>query len=240
MVHIDPAQLARSLHRLEPVSDGDITAALQQAIAACVELFRVTGSGLMIADEDNALRAAVASDGPGRALEDVQAQTGQGPCVDTFVNRRIVTTDDLDTESRWPASRGALTRHGVRAVLGVPVVLGGITVGSLDVYMNQPHQWDDSECNALLRYSHVLETTLEAALKARHSGELADQLQYALDNRVVIERGVGFVMCSYGVDAVAAFNVLRRIARNQRRKVVEVVRQLLDTGVLPDRPEARR
>jgi hypothetical protein len=34
MVQIDAAQLARSLHRLEPVSAGDITAALQQVITA--------------------------------------------------------------------------------------------------------------------------------------------------------------------------------------------------------------
>jgi len=40
------------------VSSGDITAALQQVITACVELFRVTGSGLMIADEDNILPAS--------------------------------------------------------------------------------------------------------------------------------------------------------------------------------------
>jgi GAF domain-containing protein len=240
MVHIDPAQLTRSLHRLEPVRDGDFSAALEQAIAACVELFRVTGSGLMIADEDNTLRAAVASDGPGRALEEVQAQTGQGPCVDTFVNRRIVTTDDLAQESRWPACREALIRHGVRAVLGVPVVLGGVTVGSLDLYMDRPRRWDGSECSALSRYSQVLETTLDAALRARHSSELADQLQYALDNRVVIERAVGFLMARFGVDAVAAFNILRRTARNQRRKVVEIARQLLDTGALPDPPEARR
>jgi GAF domain-containing protein len=171
-------------------------------------------------------------------LEEVQARTGQGPCVETFVNGHLVSTDDLETELRWPASRGALVRHGVGAVLGVPVVLGGVTVGSLDVYTDRPHQWDDSECSALLRYSRVLETTLDAALRARHSGELAGQLQYALDHRVAIERGVGFLMGRDGIDAVAAFNLLRATARNQRRKVADVARQLLETGALPDLPVA--
>jgi GAF domain-containing protein len=240
MVQIDAAQLARSLHRLEPVGDGDITAALHQVITACVELFRVTGSGLMIADEDNILRAAVASDGPGRALEEVQARTGQGPCVDTFVNRHVVITDDLGTESRWPASRDALISSGVRAVLGVPVVLGGVTIGSLVLYMDRPHRWDDSERDALVRYSRLLEATLDAALKARHNGEIVDQLQFALDNRAVIDRGVGFLMATHRVDAVTAFNILRRTARNQRRKAIDVARHLLDTGALPDLPDPRR
>jgi len=238
MVRIDPAQLSRSLHRLEPVRNGDVSAALQQAITACVELFGVTGSGLMIADEDNTLRAAVASDGPGRILENVQAETGQGPCVDTFVNGRNVSTEDLTTESRWPASRDALVRQGVRAVLGAPVVLGGVTVGSLDVYRDQPHRWDDTESGALSRYSRVLETILEAALRARQNKELADQLQYALDNRVVVERAVGYLMAAHGVDAVTAFNLLRRTARDRRRKAVDVARHLLDTGALPEGPDA--
>ena len=170
------------------------------------------------ADEDNILRAAVASDGPSRALEEVQARTGQGPCVDSFVNRQVVTADDLGADNRWPESREALIRNGVRAVLGVPVVLGGVTIGSLDLYMDRPHRWDDSECDALVRYSRILEATLDAALRARHSGEIADQLQFALDNRVVIDRAVGFLMAAYRVDAVTAFDILRRTARNRAAK----------------------
>ncbi|GAA5130136.1 GAF and ANTAR domain-containing protein [Pseudonocardia adelaidensis] len=233
MVNIDPEKLAASLRRLGHADDRDISAALNEAVAACVQLFAVSGSGLMIADQQNALRYAAASDGPGRVLEDVQSRTGQGPCVDTFVNGEIVTTDDLATETRWPASRDTIIEHGVRSVLGVPVHLGAVTVGSLDVYMDRPHHWDASERAALVRYGEVLETTLNAALTARHTSELVDQLQYALDYRVVIERAVGYLMAAHRADAVTAFDLLRRAARNQRRKVAEVAQHLLDTGSLP-------
>jgi AmiR/NasT family two-component response regulator len=117
--------------------------------------------------------------------------------------------------------------------MGVPVQLGGVTVGSLDVYLDRPHRWDDSERAALSRYSEVLETTLGAALTARHASELADQLQYALDHRVVIERAIGYLMADRRVDAVTAFDQLRRVARSGRRKVAEVAQHLLDTGALP-------
>lgn len=233
MVNVDPEKLAASLRRLGHVDDQDVSAALGDTVAACVQLFGVTGAGLMIADQQNALRYAAASDGPGRVLEDVQSRTGQGPCVDTFVNGEIVTTDDLATETRWPASRHVIVEHGVRSVLGVPVRLGGVTVGSLDVYIDRPHHWDESERIALGRYGEVLETTLSATLTARHTGELAEQLQYALDYRVVIERAVGYLMAAHRVDPVTAFNLLRRAARNQRRKVADVAQHLLDTGSLP-------
>src|SRR3954453_21816282 len=234
MANVDPARLTASLRRLEPVTDLGTAAALRQAVDACAELFQVTGSGLLVADQDDMMRAAAVTDGPGRVLEDVQEQTGQGPCVDSFVNREIVATDDLACENRWPASRDILVSHDVRAALAVPVVLGGITVGSLNVYMNRPHQWDESEKAALGSYRELVEVMLYAALQARHSSELADQLKYAIDYRAVIERGVGFLMASCGLSAVDAFNLLRRTARNQRRKVSDVAQALLSAGTLPN------
>jgi hypothetical protein len=233
VANIDPETLSASLRRLGPLDDHDISRALDGAVSACVDLFGVSGSGLMIADQQDALRYVVSSDGPGRVLEDVQTETGQGPCVDTFVHGRPVDTADIGADERWPASRDVIAEHGVRAILGVPVRLGGVTVGSLDVYLDRPHAWDDSERAALVRYSGVVEATLYAALSAHAAGELADQLQYALDHRVMIERGVGFVMARAGVDAVTAFNLLRTAGRRQRRKTVDVARDVLDTGALP-------
>lgn len=233
MVNVDPEKLAASLRALDHANDHDIRAALDEVIAACVQLFAVSGSGLMIADQHNVLRYAAASDGPGRVLEDVQSETGQGPCVDTFVTGEIISTDDLAAETRWPASRSAILEHGVRSVLGVPVHLGGVTVGSLDVYLDRPHRWDDTERTALSRYSEVLETVLGAALTARHASLLADQLQYALDYRIVIERAVGYLMADQRVDAVTAFNLLRRVSRSRRRRVAEIAQHLLETGTLP-------
>jgi hypothetical protein len=116
---------------------------------------------------------------------------------------------------------------GVRAVLGVPLRLGGVPLGSLDVYLDAPHAWDESEQRALVRYSDVIESTLAAAFSADRAGALAAQLQYALDYRVVIERAVGFLMASNGVDAVAAFNRLGTAARNTRRKIGDVSEEVL-------------
>ena len=76
-------------------------------------------------------------------------------------------------------------------------------------------------------------TTLTAALKAHAAGELAGQLQYALDYRVLIERSVGYLMAQSDVDSVTAFNRLRRVARGRRTKIGTIAEQLLTTGRLP-------
>lgn len=131
MPNIDPQNLAASLRRLELAADDDddMTGAIDRAVEACVDLFGVDGSGLMIADAENTLRYVTSSDGPGRALEEVQSETGQGPCVDTFVHGTPVLADDIAGEQRWPRTRDSIVEHGVRAVMGVPVHIGGVTVG---------------------------------------------------------------------------------------------------------------
>src|SRR5207249_397101 len=62
---------------------------------------------------------------------------------------------------------------------------------------------------------------------------VADQLQYALDYRVVIERAVGYLMGTHHLDAVTAFDMLRRRARDSRRRVADVATEILGGSTGP-------
>jgi GAF domain-containing protein len=234
---IHEAALAESLRRLSlsREDNGSVISALEAVLAACVDLFGVGGAGVLIADEDDMLRYVAASDGPGRILETTEADAGEGPCTEAFVTAQVVTSRDVTADGeRWPTLARTLADQPVRAVLGVPVRLGGVPVGTLDVYMETPHDWDESEVSALSRYAEVIATTLSAAVQAHTAGEMAKQLQFALDYRVVIERAVGYLMARESVDAVAAFNMLRTAARSSRTKINMVAEHLLTTGALPD------
>jgi transcriptional regulator with GAF, ATPase, and Fis domain len=232
---IDPEALTASLRRLATLGKPRIgvVEALRHVTEACVDLFGVAGSGIMLADEQNVPRYVAASDGPGRMLEVAESDTGQGPCTEAFVNNTVVASADVTAEGRWPDLASALRPHPVRAVLGLPVRLGGVTVGTLDVFYEQPHVWQDDECQALGRYRDLVESTLAAAVAAHNAGELAVQLQYALDYRVIIERGVGYLMARDQVDSMVAFNKLRRAARDTQSKIGDVAQRLVSTGRLP-------
>jgi GAF domain-containing protein len=232
---IDPDALAASIRRLATLGKPgtSVVEALRHVTEACVDLFGVTGSGIMLADEENVPRYVAASDGPGRMLEVAEDNTGQGPCTEAFVNNTVVASSDVTAERRWPDLASALRPHPVRAVLGLPVRLGGVTVGTLDVFYDHAHVWQDDECQALARYRDVVESTLAAAVAAQNAGELAAQLQYALDYRVIIERGVGYLMARDRVDSMAAFNKLRRAARDTQSKIGDVAQRLISTGRLP-------
>jgi hypothetical protein len=235
--HVDAAALESSLGRAAiGQREGDeLQQALQHAIEACVDLFGLSGCGLLMTDEDNALRYVAATDGPGRLLEELQTELGEGPCVDTHVTGELTVCEDMSADDRWPRLTPLVVPHGVRAVLGAQVRLGGVPVGSLDVYVDRPYRWDESERRAILRYSDLIESMLTTALAAKRAGDLAEQLQYALDYRVVIERAIGYLMARDHLDASVAFDRLRRAARSTRRKIGEVAGDLLDTGRLEGR-----
>ncbi len=233
---IDAAALADSLHRLATTEQGHdgVVSALEQVLDACVTLFTVDGAGMLVADEQDILRYVAASDGPGRILEQVEAEAAEGPCTTAFVTGVVVTSRDVTAETqRWPVLSESMSHQPVRAVLGTPVRVGGVPVGTLDVYRGQVHDWDESETAALAQFAEVVATTMTAAIQAHTAGELARQLQYALDYRVVIERAVGYLMAKETVDPVVAFNRLRTAARSRRTKIGEVAEHVLAHGALP-------
>jgi len=231
---IDARALAASLRRLHPGSgEAVLLRSLQRVTDACEQLFTINGCGLMLADEHNVLRYVVATRGDGRLLEAAQIEAGEGPCVETFVRNESVATEDVTRDPRWPLLAKVMQGAGIGGVLGVPVRLSSIPVGSLDVYRTEPCSWDRSERQALLRDGLVVEAMLATALAAQQAGELAAQLDYALDYRVPIERGVGYLMARDGIPNAEAFSRLRSAARNSRRKIGDVAEVLLSTGRLP-------
>jgi transcriptional regulator with GAF, ATPase, and Fis domain len=235
----DPGSLHARLRALtaresQVAADGDPLQALHDIVAACVDLLEVTGGGIMLVDEMGVSHYVAASDQQGRLLEKVEAEAMEGPCTDALVHNGAIHSPDLRTETRWPTFRAALADQAeLRAVVGVPVRVGAIPVGTLDVFLDRSHAWSDAQLEAVRRLGDLIGTVLGSALEAHHAGVRAEQLQYALDYRIVIERGVGYLMARDRLDAVSAFNRLRATARDRRTKAGRVAQHLLDTGRLP-------
>ena len=191
-------------------------------------LFQADGAGIMLIDDERALGYVQPSDVGARRLEAAQRELGHGPCVDCLVHDHAIRTDDVIGDPRWPGLGELLEGAGVRAVLGVPVRMAGGAIGSLNVYRSTTSTWSDDEITAISAYAAVIEDLIGAALLARSNEQLAQQLQRALDNRVVIERAIGYQMATEGVDPVTAFDHLRRRARDQRRKLADLATEIVD------------
>jgi GAF domain-containing protein len=227
-VHIDEQALQSSLQRLRQATfDTDVAAVMKRAVNSIHRVFGCNGAGTMFITESGHLSYVAASDEAGRQLEEAQAAAGQGPCYDSYVYATEIASTDLRADERWPELPAHLLPH-VRAVAGFPLLLSGSPVGTLNVYRDQPTEWDSSDIQALRVYSDLVAEVVAAALAAQEHSVLADQLRYALDYRVVIERAVGYLMGAHGLDAVTAFNVLRKRARDSRRRIADVATEILE------------
>ena len=231
--HIDAEALRSSLQRLrEAAFDGDVAGVMKRTVDAVHGVFGYGGAGIMFITESGDLSYIAASDDAARQLEQAQTSDGQGPCYESYVYAREVVSTDVHTDSRWPELRTRLSAQ-VRAVAGTPILLGGSPVGTLNVYRDEPVEWDKSDVNALIAYSGLIAEVLATALAAQEHGIVAGQLQHALDYRVVIERAVGYLMGTHRLDAVTAFDLLRRRARDSRRRVADVATEILGGSTGP-------
>jgi GAF domain-containing protein len=235
-MHIDEQALQSSLSRLRQAAfDADVAGVMKRAVNAVHRLFGYSGAGVMFITESGYLSYVAASDEAGRQLEEAQAAAGEGPCYESYVYASEVVSSDLHADSRWPGLVPHLSAR-VRAVAGIPVLLGGSPVGTLNVYRSEPADWDSSDVGALRAYGDLIAEVVSAAQAAHDHGVLADQLRYALDYRVVIERAVGYLMGAHSLDAVTAFDVLRKRARDSRRRVADVATEII--GQARSRPGA--
>ena len=240
---IDPPTLSSTLSTLqaEHLQQGELEGSLRRVVEATCTVFGVAGAGLMLIDDTSSLRYVAATDGRSAALEAAQAETGEGPCVDSLLRDQVVRTDDLVADPRWPRLARSVDGLGIVGLLGVPIHIDRTSVGSLNVYSDGPYPWQDDDIEGLRSFAFVLEQLLHHALAAHERHVLAEQLDRALTNRVLIERAVGVVMADRRTDPVSAFNVIRGQARAQRRKVSAVAEELLDSvqqpaGAVSSRP----
>jgi GAF domain-containing protein len=231
---IDPAQLARSLGALDTLDvEQGLARTLQQVLRSAKALLDADRAGLMLVDQAGALRWASASDQVAEPVAAGQERLAQGPCRTAFAQRAPAAVPDLSAEPGWRALTRVGMDEGIHAALSVPVQVGGGPVGTLDVYVTGPRVWDDSEAAALLAYAGLVASLLAAAVAARVTGGLADQLQGALEHRLVIERAVEVLVHRERLDAQAAFEWLRTAARSSGGEVVEVAGEVVGGAPLP-------
>jgi GAF domain-containing protein len=231
---IEPAMLAKSIGTLTVLDPTkDLAATLQQAVLAAKQLFGAQAAGIMLADANSQLRWASASDQRAQTLEDNQEIFAAGPCAQAYTTGKPAVMRDATLERRWGEIALTFVEVQIRSGLSVPVELGGGPIGTLDVYAVDPRDWDDSEVSALWAYAGVVASLLWAAANAEVNGALVEQLQTALDSRVLIEQAKGALMERERLDDQEAFAQLRRAARSSGRKLADVAREVAAGQPLP-------
>jgi len=228
-------EVREALHELGDLryAVGDLDDALRRIVSATHELFNVDGAGLMLIDPDQLLRNVADSDRRVDHLEELQIEHGEGPCIDAFEEKELVHATDLTAEARWPKFSPAAVDRGLRAVLASPIPYNQMAIGVVVVFSAKVHPWSPEGELALVAFTDLAALTIANTMQSEQRGDLATQLQRALDARVVIEQAKGALVARDGVTAKEAFERMRRQARAERRRVVEVAAEVMSTAGRP-------
>jgi PAS domain S-box-containing protein len=224
---VQPATLAPPPGKVSVPDWDSLAEALHEIIGAAIPLLRADGVGLMLADQQGALRWVTATNQAEQAFEQAERDLGEGPCIDAFTAGRVVSTSDLRADPRWPRLGPAARTNQIRGVLSAPVVLDDQPIGTCNALTNLARTWTEADAGAVRAFAVMLGRLIGSITDARHKTELTAQLQFALTSRVLVEQAKGVLMEREGVDARRAFELLRHRARSSERKLADVAREVV-------------
>lgn len=216
-------------------ADYDIGELLHMLVERCEMILKADTGGVTLEDSDGALRVAAATSEQMRSLEDAELEFDEGPCLDAYRHVSQVMAEDLRKEDeRWPHVAAHAVDQGLLAVVAFPLRLRGDCIGAMNLYREDPGGFDDDDVRLGQAFADVAAIGILQERKVTDSQRRADQLQTALNSRIIIEQAKGTVHERYGVDPEEAFRLLRRQARRSNRKLHDVCRDVIDGEAISD------
>ena len=221
------ALLARTFVELADtlVDDFDVVELLTLLADRCVDVLEVAAAGLMLVAPDGDLRVMASSSEAMRVLELFELQSQEGPCLDCYRSGGPVVNQDLDSvNGRWPRFAPVALAAGFHSVHALPLRLRGAVIGALNLFRAQPGTLDEDDLAACRALADVATISLIQERALREARMTSEQLQRALNSRVIIEQAKGVLAGQANIDMDIAFKALRGYARNNNLLLVDVAR----------------
>jgi transcriptional regulator with GAF, ATPase, and Fis domain len=205
------------------VADFDVVELLTMLADRCVSILGVSAAGLMLVGPDGALRVIASSSEQMHLLELFELQTDEGPCLESFQAGVAITHDDLSTATaRWPKFAPEAISNGFHSVHALPMRLRGTVIGALNLFQTDMEGIDSEGVRAAQALADIATIAILQYRATLASNELTDQLNTALNTRVVIEQAKGIVAEHGKLDMDQAFAALRGHARHNNVRLADV------------------
>ncbi|HEY3561454.1 MAG TPA: GAF and ANTAR domain-containing protein [Kribbella sp.] len=211
------------------VADFDIIEFLDRLAARCSELLSVSSCGILLVDHLGALNLVAAATEQARLIELVQLQNLEGPCLDAFNTGGAVQYADLrDGTTPWPSFTAAALEAGYRSVQALPMRLRDTTLGAVNLFSREPGPLSDDTVvlGQALADAATIGILHQRAMARQET--VTEQLQTALNSRILIEQAKGYISHSLSVGVDEAFGVLRSYARSSNRRLTEVAADVVE------------
>lgn len=172
-------------------------------------------AGVLLLDPDGVSHVIASSGERSKEIEETQLGAGQGPCIDSIHNGEPIEVQDIAAQAdRWPEFVEVAAASGFRSGLAMPLRLREITIGGLNVFFparGAVSKHDMIVVSTIARIATI--GVLQHQQLALHVGR-ADQLQGALDSRIIIEQAKGVIAQHRAIQINEAFQLLRSHSRD--------------------------
>lgn len=210
------------------VDDYDIVELLQTLVESCAAVFDITAAGLLLADSDGRLEVVASTSEASRLVEVMQLSAQAGPCIECFTTGRIVSVTDVSrVPEKWSRFRRSAAEQGFASVFAIPLRLRDDVIGALNLLRAETGELNTTDARAAQALANVATIGILHERSLRETSAVRDQLQYALNARVVIEQAKGVLAQAHGITMDAAFDLLRGYARTHHEKLATTAHRVV-------------
>ncbi len=205
------------------VDDFDVAEVLDDLMGTCIDLLDVDEAGLLLTDTLGNLQRVSSSNESAQVLELLQLETREGPCVETVsIGEQVIVDDIAGAGMRWPAFAAGAAAAGFASVYAFPMRLREVTVGGLNLFSHKRHALEAEDRVIAQALADIATIGILQQRSLHRSTLLAENLQRALNTRVVIEQAKGVLAEHGNIPMEETFGLLRSYARTNRMKLSDV------------------
>lgn len=213
------------------VADYDVLDLLHTLVEESVGLLNVAAAGLLLADPSGELQVLASTSEESRLVEVLQLQAGAGPCVECYLTGKAVEVADIAALTTWLGFREAALSQGFRSVHAVPMRVQGRTIGAMGLFGAGAGAMTAEDSAIGQALADVATISLMQERTIREAALVNEQLQRALNTRVLIEQAKGVIAHTAGVDMDEAFNRLRNYARANSQSLQVTAGSIVDRSL---------
>ena len=217
--HLRIAELVQELHG-RPDTDSD-TVIAELVEHAAVEVPGAQYAGVTVTRNKKQIDTPAATHKWPIILDEIQQRHREGPCLTAAWEEKTMHVADLENDDRFPLyRRDVLEQTPIRAVMSFQLFIADETMGALNVYAEKPQAFGQVSRDIGLVFAAHSSVAWNAARRE-------EQFRRALASRDTIGQAKGMIMERYGVDAVQAFEVLRKLSQDSNVPLVQVATELV-------------
>lgn len=191
-----------------------------------------TGAGISIVSDTGVRGVVCATDDVSARIEDLQLTLGEGPCVDAVASGGPVLVPDVDVPDgigagRWPAFIDAVAEGGVRAVFALPLRIGAIRLGALDLYRSSAGPMSSDQLSAALSAADAAALAL-LGLDLEEGPGSGNGAPMSTIHQREVHQATGMVKSQMDVSINDAFLMIRAYAYSSGRPLIDVARDVVN------------